>query len=93
MKIAFMGIRGIPASYSGFETFVEQLSKRLVKRGHEVTVYNRSTLVLYGGKTYHGIKLKRFPTLPTKHLDSLVHTLICSIHALFKSLLPIEDRL
>ena len=24
MKIAFMGIRGIPASYSGFETFVEQ---------------------------------------------------------------------
>ncbi|MCX6639566.1 MAG: DUF1972 domain-containing protein [bacterium] len=83
MKIAFMGIRGIPASYSGFETFVEQLAKRLVRRGHEVTVYNRSTFVLYRGRTYLGVRLLRLPTLPTKHLDSIVHTLFCSIHAFF----------
>ncbi len=79
-----MGIRGIPASYSGFETFVEQLAKRLVKRGHEVTVYNRSTFVLYGGGTYLGVRLVRLPTLPTKHLDSIVHTALCCLHALFQ---------
>jgi glycosyltransferase involved in cell wall biosynthesis len=84
MKIAFMGIRGIPASYSGFETFVEQLAKRLVRRGHQVTVYNRSTFVLYRGSTYLGVQLKRMPTLPTKHLDSIVHTFICCIHAFFQ---------
>ncbi len=78
-----MGIRGIPASYSGFETFVEQLAKRLARRGHEVTVYNRSTYVLYRGGSYLGVKLVRLPTLPTKHLDSIVHTFICCIHALF----------
>ena len=38
MRIAFVGTRGIPASYSGFETCVEQLGQRLVQRGHEVTV-------------------------------------------------------
>lgn len=83
MKIAFMGIRGIPASYSGFETFVEQLAKRLVRRGHDVTVYNRSTFVLYRGRSYLGVKLLRLPTLPTKHLDSIIHTFLCCLHALW----------
>jgi glycosyltransferase involved in cell wall biosynthesis len=84
MKIAFMGIRGIPASYSGFETFVEQLAKRLVRRGHEVTVYNRSTFVLYRGRQYLGVNLVRLPTLPTKHFDSIIHTFLCCLHALFR---------
>ena len=35
MRIAIMGIRGIPANYGGFETFAEELSTRLVKRGHD----------------------------------------------------------
>ncbi|RJP76619.1 MAG: glycosyltransferase [Candidatus Zixiibacteriota bacterium] len=84
MKIAFMGIRGIPASYSGFETFVEQVAKRLARRGHEVTVYNRSTFVLYRGRSYMGVRLVRLPTLPTKHFDSIVHTSLCCLHALFR---------
>jgi hypothetical protein len=33
-----LGTRGIPANYGGFEKFSEELSVRLVKRGHEVTV-------------------------------------------------------
>ncbi len=38
-RIAFLGSRGIPARYGGFETFVEEVSKRLVESGVEVTVY------------------------------------------------------
>ena len=30
MKIAMLGSRGVPASYSGFETYYEQLGARLV---------------------------------------------------------------
>ncbi|MCL4557259.1 MAG: DUF1972 domain-containing protein, partial [Deltaproteobacteria bacterium] len=63
MKIAFMGIRGIPASYSGFETFVEGLSIRLAKMGHDVTVYNRSTHIQYRGSSYKGVRLVRLPTV------------------------------
>jgi len=30
MKIVFLGARGIPARYGGFDTFVEELSKRRI---------------------------------------------------------------
>ena len=42
MRIALLGTRGIPARYGGFETFAEELSTRLVERGHHVTVYCRA---------------------------------------------------
>jgi glycosyltransferase involved in cell wall biosynthesis len=41
MKIAVLGIRGIPANYGGFETCAEQLSQRWVAAGHDVLVYAR----------------------------------------------------
>ena len=40
MKIAFLGTRGIPNSYGGFEQFAEYISHGLADIGHEVTVYN-----------------------------------------------------
>ena len=47
LKLAIMGIRGIPANYGGFETLAEELSSRLVERGHDVTVYGRSNIIKY----------------------------------------------
>lgn len=38
-RLAILGIRGVPAAHGGFETFAEYLSKYLVKKGWEVTVY------------------------------------------------------
>ncbi len=38
-RIAFLGARGVPARYGGFETFVEEIGARLVKRGIDVTVF------------------------------------------------------
>ncbi|MGB9736122.1 MAG: glycosyltransferase [bacterium] len=84
MKIAFMGIRGIPASYSGFETFVEGFSTRLVARGYNVTVYNRSTHIGYREPVYKGVRLVRLPTIPTKHLDTIIHTFFSVLHGMFK---------
>ena len=40
MKIAFIGTRGIPNNYGGFEQFAEYISVGLAKRGHIVTVYS-----------------------------------------------------
>ena len=45
MRIALLGTRGIPANYGGFETFAEELSIRLVERGHDVTVYGRQPIL------------------------------------------------
>ncbi|NLF14599.1 MAG: glycosyltransferase family 1 protein [Anaerolineaceae bacterium] len=82
MRIALLGTRGIPASYSGFETCVEQLGQRLVERGHEVTVYCRPHYIHYPGDEYLGMRLVKLPTIPNKYLDTLVHTFLSSLHAL-----------
>lgn len=82
MKIALLGTRGIPASYSGFETCVEQLGKRLAARGHVVTVYCRSHHITYPHDNYLGMRLVKLPTITNKYLDTIVHSLISSLHAL-----------
>lgn len=76
LKVAFLGTRGIPASYSGFETFVEQLAVRLVERGCEVTVFNRYPFVPLTEPTYLGVRIIRLRTVQQKSLDTLVHTFL-----------------
>jgi glycosyltransferase involved in cell wall biosynthesis len=79
MKIALLGTRGIPASYGGFETFAEELSRRLVARGHEVTVYCRDR---YSERKYLGVDLQTLPTIRHKYLDTVVHTFLSTLHLL-----------
>jgi len=82
MRIAMLGTRGVPASYSGFETCVEQLGSRLVQRGHEVTVYCRSHHITYSEPMYKGMRLIKLPTVANKYLDTIVHSFLSSLHAL-----------
>ena len=84
LRIALLGTRGVPASYSGFETCVEQLGSRLAERGHEVTVYCRSHHIDYDGQTYKGMKLVRHGTITNKYLDTIVHSFISSLHSLIE---------
>lgn len=83
MKIAIMGIRGIPANYGGFETFAEELSTRLVKRGHEVTVFGRSNNIVYDQEYYRGVRIKVLPTIPHKYLDTVAHTFLSTLVSFF----------
>ena len=82
MKIAIMGIRGIPANYGGFETFAENLSTRLVQKGHEVTVYGRTNIIDYKEKYYKGVELVLLPTISHKYFDTVAHTFLCVFHSL-----------
>ena len=81
MKIAILGTRGIPASYSGFETAVEQLTSRLTARGHEVIVYCRPHVVDRRLRTYKGARLVHLRTVQNKYLDTFVHTCLSAVHA------------
>src|SRR2546427_6672525 len=81
MKLAIVGTRGIPANYGGFETFAEELSTRLVARGHDVTVYCRSNNVSWREPAYKGVRLTILPTIGTKYLDTVAHTFFSVIHA------------
>lgn len=81
MKIAIMGIRGIPANYGGFETFAEELSTRLVQKGHEVTVYGRTNIINYKDRTYKGVEIVLLPTISHKYFDTVAHTFLCVLHS------------
>ena len=79
MHFAILGTRGIPARYGGFETFAEELSTRLVLRGHQVTVYCRER---HAETSYRGVRLAYLPTIRHKYLDTLVHTFVSTLHLL-----------
>ena len=81
MKIAMIGQKGIPALYGGIERHVEEIARRLVARGHEVTVYCRLHYTAEEGP-FHGIELVRLPSVRTKHLDTITHVALSTAHAL-----------
>jgi len=83
LRIALMGSRGIPATYSGFETFYEQLAVRLAARGHAVTVYNRRHHFKTHAPEYKGVRIVTLPSIPSKHLDTLTHSFLSMLHALW----------
>ena len=79
MRLAILGTRGIPARYGGFETFAEELSRRLVARGHQVTVYCRER---HRHEQYAGVRLRYLPTIRRKYFDTIVHTFLSTLHLL-----------
>jgi glycosyltransferase involved in cell wall biosynthesis len=82
MRIAMIGLRGIPATYGGVERAVEELSAQLVERGHEVTVYARSAYSDANLHEHRGVRVVRLPQLNTKHLEAASHSAVAMAHAL-----------
>ncbi|MGV3684521.1 MAG: DUF1972 domain-containing protein [Daejeonella sp.] len=80
MKVAIIGTRGYPYVYGGFETFVRELSERLVKRDVEVHVYCQRNLFKDRPAMVNGIHLHYIPTLPGKSLNQIVHCLLSLFH-------------
>jgi glycosyltransferase involved in cell wall biosynthesis len=81
MRIALLGTRGIPANYGGFETFAEEISVRLVERGHQVTVYCREK---HAFSEYRGVQLRYLPPVQHKYLETVVHTGISTFDLLLR---------
>ena len=77
-----MGTRGVPASYGGFETAVEEIGKRLAARGYDVTVYCRNP-----GQTlseYEGMHLVNLPAVRHRMAETLSHTSLSTARAIIK---------
>jgi glycosyltransferase involved in cell wall biosynthesis len=84
VRIGLLGTRGIPAAYGGFETFADELSARLAARGHDVTVYARPSGVHTRVGVHRGARVRLLPTIPTKYLDTVVHTFLSALDAAFR---------
>src|SRR5258708_6356364 len=77
LRLAFLGGRGLPSTYSGTETFFLEVAPRLAERGHEVTVYCRKSLFKDRPPYYRGVRLIYAPSIETKNLGTWTHTLCC----------------
>jgi len=78
LRIAILGTRGVPPAYGGFETFAAELGTRLVKRGHEVTVYCRAA----GPDEWNGIRRIVLPAAGGKYFETVSHTFLSALDAL-----------
>ena len=81
VRVAFIGGRGVVSKYSGIESYYEQAGHELARLGHEVTVYCRSYFTP-PIDTHNGMRVRRLPTIRSKHLETLVHTLLSTAHAM-----------
>lgn len=82
MRIAIIGSRGYPYIYSGYETFVAELSERLVARGHEVYVYCHKNLFKERPDVVNGVKAIYLPAIEKKNLSQFSHSLLSTLHVL-----------
>ncbi len=76
VKIAILGARGIPARYGGFETFVDELSRRLVTRGVHVTVYCEAEESI-GMHEYEGVQLVHVPAKAPGPARTICYDVAC----------------
>ena len=91
MKIAMIGHKRIPSREGGVEIVVEALSRRMVQRGHRVTVYNRKSRHVAGTAfddhshlhNLDGVQIRWVPTPNSKKLNAIVYSFFATVQALF----------
>ena len=86
LRIAMLGMRGVPANYGGLEKVAEEVGARLAERGHHVTAYCRTHNAATHEPSYRGIVRIELPSFKQKHLDTPTHTAAASLHALTRAL-------
>ena len=79
LRVALVGIRGIPAQYGGSETAAEEIYPRLAARDHDVVVYCRRHKVDPDQKWYKGVRTVVLPSVNTKSLDTITATFLALI--------------
>jgi glycosyltransferase involved in cell wall biosynthesis len=82
MRIAMIGLKGIPAVWGGIEKYVEEIGCILVQRGHVVSVFGSGWYVpATTGKRYRGIRVHRVPSLSMKATDALTNAFCAALQA------------
>lgn len=91
-KISMIGHKRIPSREGGVEIVVEELAVRMVRRGNQVDVYNRSGYHVSGkefdekrGRIFEGVRLYTVPTLRSSKLNAIVYSFFATVLATARS--------
>lgn len=85
MKIAYIGLRGVPASYSGIEKSVEEIGSRLAKSGNEVVIYCMKNKYTKKLNSYKGLRLKYVFSIPGKNTEMISYAFFSTLRACFSN--------
>jgi glycosyltransferase involved in cell wall biosynthesis/peptidoglycan/xylan/chitin deacetylase (PgdA/CDA1 family) len=83
IRVAFIGGRGLGSAYSGIERYYEEIGSRLAHNGCEVTAYCRPHFAP-AEDLWRGIRVRRVPTIRSKHLETFVHTILSTADVCFR---------
>ena len=81
-NISIIGVKGYPYVYGGYETFIKEISERLIDK-YNITVYCHKRLFSNKPKNVGGINLVYVPSIETKVLSQPIHSFFSIIHACF----------
>jgi glycosyltransferase involved in cell wall biosynthesis len=84
MKIAVIGVKGLPAKQGGIEHYCEALYPRIIQQGHSVDLYARSSYVnkpWFSVYKHKKVRVICLPSLPLRGLDALTNSGFAAIVA------------
>jgi glycosyltransferase involved in cell wall biosynthesis len=84
LKIAYIGLRGVPANYSGIEKAVEEIGSRLATK-HDITVYCMASRYKDQIPTSKGMSLKYITNLSGKNVEMISYAFMSTLKACFSN--------
>lgn len=90
LTVGMFGHKRVPSREGGIEIVVEELAKRMVREGYQVTCYNRAGHHVSGAEydaetksEYEGIHLKTVPTIERKGLAAVSSSFFAALCCAF----------
>ncbi len=85
IRVAMIGQKGFPAIHGGIEKHVAELAARLGPMGFAVDIFSRPHYSqMHGDSGIPGVTVTRLPSIPTKHLDAISHTILATGQVLLR---------
>jgi glycosyltransferase involved in cell wall biosynthesis len=87
MKIAVIGVKGIPAKQGGIEHYCQALYPKIVEQGHTVDLYARSSYINESWFSIYecqGVRVICLPSLAFRGLDAFTNSALAAVVTAFK---------
>ncbi|MGB5963083.1 MAG: glycosyltransferase family 4 protein [Coleofasciculaceae cyanobacterium] len=82
MKIAVIGVKGLPAKQGGIENYCAEVYPRMVAQGHSVDLFARSSYTdsaWLDNYDFEGVKVRSLPSLPLRGIDAFISSALGAI--------------
>ena len=85
MKIAVIGVKGLPANQGGIEHYAQELYPKILAQGHSVDLFARASYLKvpwFHCYQVQGLRVICLPSIPIRGLDALINALVSAIASL-----------